>query len=298
MIKLDYIREYLTLVETLNFSKTAELMYITQPSLSRHVAELEEEMGAKLLIRSTRSVVLTPAGEEVYRCFKNIEKEFRQLKEQTERMSKGTDGSLVIYCPYYWMERYLEPVLTVFRDKNPNCRLEIISCQPPEAFHALQNKQADLTLNYETSNIDPDVRRVAFAKEKIAVFMSADHPLADKFEITMKDLEGFDQYAVESRKNYPIKISFDNNSTDFSNLLLTGNMIYSQQIDTLPLDLKRSKGISLLPYEVRKIGRDYIKAALLTDGNPETSMCLYYRAENANQLIPAFVKTALDCFIR
>ncbi len=69
MIKLNYIQEYILLAETLNFSKTAEMSYITQPALSRHILVLEEEMGTKLLLRTTRNVQLTPAGEMVYEAF-------------------------------------------------------------------------------------------------------------------------------------------------------------------------------------------------------------------------------------
>lgn len=46
MIKISYLREFVLLAETLNFSKTAEKSYITQPALSRHLALLEDEMGA------------------------------------------------------------------------------------------------------------------------------------------------------------------------------------------------------------------------------------------------------------
>ena len=69
MIKLNYIQEYILLAETLNFSKTAEMSYITQPALSRHILVLEEEMGTKLLLRTTRNVQMTPAGEMVYEAF-------------------------------------------------------------------------------------------------------------------------------------------------------------------------------------------------------------------------------------
>ena len=62
MIKISYLREFVLLAETLNFSKTAEKSYITQPALSRHLALLEDEMGATLMERTTRKVSLTPAG--------------------------------------------------------------------------------------------------------------------------------------------------------------------------------------------------------------------------------------------
>ena len=60
MIKWSFIKEYVILAETLSFTKAAELSYITQPALSRHIAILEEEFDCRLFERSTREVKLTP----------------------------------------------------------------------------------------------------------------------------------------------------------------------------------------------------------------------------------------------
>ena len=56
MTKLSYIKEYVTLAETLNYTKAAEILFTSQPAISRHISIIEEDMGVKLFVRDTRNV--------------------------------------------------------------------------------------------------------------------------------------------------------------------------------------------------------------------------------------------------
>lgn len=58
-MRIEYLREYVRLAQTLSFTKTADEFYITQPTLSKHVQLMERELGASLLVRSTHETTLT-----------------------------------------------------------------------------------------------------------------------------------------------------------------------------------------------------------------------------------------------
>ena len=62
-LKIKYLEEFVVLANCLNFSQTAQQLYMTQPVLSRHISALEQELGVKLFRRTTQSVALTQAGE-------------------------------------------------------------------------------------------------------------------------------------------------------------------------------------------------------------------------------------------
>ena len=62
-MELRVLKYFLTVAREENMTKAAETLYITQPTLSRQIAELEEEMGTPLFVRNNRSVTLTDAGQ-------------------------------------------------------------------------------------------------------------------------------------------------------------------------------------------------------------------------------------------
>jgi len=77
-MELRHLRYFLKVAETKNFSKAAELLFMSQPPLSRQIKQLEEEIGTALFDRSNKKVVLTEAG-------KYFQKEVQLLLEQLEQ---------------------------------------------------------------------------------------------------------------------------------------------------------------------------------------------------------------------
>ena len=64
-MKIDYMKEYIAVVDNLNFTITAQQLHMTQPALSRHIASIEESMGVRLLYRNTHNVEVTLEGKMV-----------------------------------------------------------------------------------------------------------------------------------------------------------------------------------------------------------------------------------------
>ena len=292
MIKLDYVQEYLTLAETLNFSKAAEQCYITQPAFSRHIAQIEEEMGAKLFERDTRNVRLTPAGEAVQRQFRGMMQCYELAREQAQFLAAGRTGALALMSPYYWTEKFSEPVVARFREQYPGCDVYISSCQPVEGLQSMFDGQADIALSMEMASVDPSVRRVPFAREQLAVAVLDDHPLADRPSIRLEDLK--DEVFVSLKLGETD--AGDTNVTYITNRLKqhgihASRIVYTQQIDTLGMTMRGCGGVSVMPYSIRHMDRSYLRFIPLEDEDSTISMCLYYRTDNDNPLIPEYVRT-------
>lgn len=72
------------------------------------------------------------------------------------------------------------------------------------------------------------------------------------------------------------------------------NILYTQQIDTLGIDIKNTNGMSIMPYGVRNMNREYIKAIPLEDKDTLFSMSIFYRIDNKNPVIPKLLKILKD----
>ena len=290
MIKISYIQEFVMLVDTLNFSRAAELTHITQPALSRHIAVLEEEVGAKLLVRDTRNVRLTSAGEAVYKHFCDILFSFKEAKDQAVSLSTGKVGILKVSSPYYWTEDFTEPIVLQMLQEYPKCDIRVISCQPHEGMQDILEGRSDVLISYYVDNLYSSIRRVAFAKEKLSVVLHITHPLAQHACIKMEDL----------KNNSFIFTKSDDDETKHATMYILKlleargikpkHMHYTQQVDTVGMTIKSTGGISILPYCVRHMNRSYIKVIPLEDTDCEIAMCMYYRTDNDNAIIPQFVQ--------
>lgn len=74
---------FLIVAETLSYTKAAERLYISQPAVSKHIATIEEELGAPLLDRTVRRAIrLTPAGEILYRCLRDCRTQYQDATRQ------------------------------------------------------------------------------------------------------------------------------------------------------------------------------------------------------------------------
>lgn len=297
MVKLSYLNEFVSLAETLNFSKTAELSFLTQPALSRHIAALEEEMGAKLLERTTRSVRLTPAGAAVYKQFRQMLESYHAAREAAGFLSTGKAGVLKLSSPYYWTEEFTEPIVQRFLAQYPLCEAQIVSCQPQDGLRDMREGRSDLAISVAISDIAPEIRRVPFATERLGAVFLREHPLADAPSLRLEQI----------RETTLVSLGLGTRDFAGYNALLLrlfakrgihpNSLVYTQQIDTLGLTLKQSGGAAIMPYGARHMDRSYLRFVPLEDADCVLPMCLYYRTDNENPLIPQYIQTAKDAML-
>ena len=105
-MKIQYMREYVSVVENHNFTRAAEQCYIAQPSLSKHMMDIEKELGGQLLVRTKHRVEATELGMEVYEGFRNILNRYDSLLETVERVKSGLHGVLRMGVLYHSFESY------------------------------------------------------------------------------------------------------------------------------------------------------------------------------------------------
>ena len=95
-MSIEELNIFVTVAQALNFTQAAEKLHFSQPTLSRHISELERELGYELLIRTTRKVELTEFGRYFLIEAKRLLRSYNQLLDQLSNLGKQSFGSLTI----------------------------------------------------------------------------------------------------------------------------------------------------------------------------------------------------------
>ncbi|MCD8069002.1 MAG: LysR family transcriptional regulator [Lachnospiraceae bacterium] len=121
----NQMQEFVVLAEELNFSRAAKKLYITQSVLSRHISELEEEIGFKLFLRSTRSVSLTEAGKQMALDSVRLLNKWNKMENRIKMEGLGAVGSLRIAGTRSTMGRVFLDFLRQFSNRYHGISIEV-----------------------------------------------------------------------------------------------------------------------------------------------------------------------------
>ncbi|WP_289877883.1 LysR family transcriptional regulator [Flavobacterium johnsoniae] len=97
-MELRHLKYFLAVAEELNFTKASEKLFISQPPLSRQIAELEDELQAKLFIRNNKKVELTEAGKYFEKEVKSLFQNLERISLKTKKIAENVSGEL---CAFY-----------------------------------------------------------------------------------------------------------------------------------------------------------------------------------------------------
>ncbi|WP_455946631.1 LysR family transcriptional regulator [Eubacterium ramulus] len=145
-MQLRQLQYFVAVAEQLNFRKAAEMLYVTQPLLSKQISELEDEVGYPLFIRNTRSVSLTPAGKVMLSEANKLIRQADSLLFSVQNAAKyGNDyGVLHIGYEESYSQAMLAQILNQMRENYPGVEVNIQRFTSNEIKKALQDEIIDV----------------------------------------------------------------------------------------------------------------------------------------------------------
>lgn len=186
---LELAHSFLIAAEELSFRRTAERLGIDQSALSRRIAKLERQLGFQLFERTTREVVLTPAGRSFYEAGAPLLAGYDRAVATARRVAQGKTGLLrVAYMAFAAIE-LMPRVVTRFRAANPAVELALRYLPTQEQKIALSEGEIDLGFMigpFEHSDFDSR----QLASDPLHVFMPRGHPLSARRSVAPCDLAG------------------------------------------------------------------------------------------------------------
>lgn len=198
-MEIERLREFLDLADTMSFTKTARNMSITQPTLSRHIADLEHEVGAELFSRTTTSVSLTDAGRALYQRAVVMVADYSSLfsavgsSKSSQKTTLRVAGN-TMQAPTSRMLFRLQMLAArrglPFRFAWHKTRSLTNEPPTPQAMDMLRSGAIDMAVELFAFDGRPpeDMLAVRLARERLVVLASRDSPLAGHAGLTADDM--------------------------------------------------------------------------------------------------------------
>jgi DNA-binding transcriptional LysR family regulator len=202
-VELRHLRYFVAVAEDLNFTRAAGKLHLAQPSLTRQIHNLENEIGVRLLNRSRSQVTLTEEGRSFLGDARRILALATESVLAVQRLSRGESGQLnIAYLPNFDFG-LLPETLAVFRQAFPHVALNLFDMSPAEQFRALDARKIDLGfVGLRPSGAGGCLQWESIGRDKIVVVVPVKHPLARERRIKLSQLETM-FFVGMSEKTYP-----------------------------------------------------------------------------------------------
>lgn len=181
---LVYFRE---VGRQLHFRKAAEALAIAQPALSRQIAQLEQALGTPLLVRSRRKVELTPAGAALLERIEPLLRSLTGIAGEVHAMAAGQTGHVRVAFTGLAMATVLPGILREFNKCHPGIRVELNESPTAAQLKALQASEISCGF-FHPDAPTPELHTHVLLRERNGVLLPADHPLARKSTLRLRDL--------------------------------------------------------------------------------------------------------------
>lgn len=188
-MELRHLRYFVAVAEESSFTKAAQKLRLAQPSLTRQVRNLEDEIGVRLLDRANNRVALTEEGRVFLSDSKRLLALCAESVANVQRMKRGESSQLNLGYVANLHSGLLPATLGAFRKLCPHVALNLFDLTSAEQFQALESRKIDLGfVGLRPAFSGHGFRSECVVHETILVALSARHPLAQKPKIALADL--------------------------------------------------------------------------------------------------------------
>ncbi len=171
---------FLVVYETGNISRAAELLYISQPAVSHNIKELEKQLGIQLFYKKANGMSSTNEAEILYKYISSAFNSIWKGELTISDMAGLKTGVVKIGSPSYLSVIYLADIVTEFRQKYPNIKIEIVSKPVADLVGMLQTQNIDIVIDSQPISADKAKIEVKYLKSYSHCFITTDKFYIDK----------------------------------------------------------------------------------------------------------------------
>lgn len=278
---------FLTVAETLNFAKAAEILNVTQPAVTKQIKNLEDELHTRLFKRSTRSVTLTPEGillindaNVIIQTITKAKNRFIDLNNESKQLSIGIRLTSHIKLLY-------EPLKEMIA-KYDKCCPKLMVDSMVQLFRALYDEQLDMIMDIE--NDIPGYDYISFKrlfKEHIYCVCTDKYPVYNFESINIEQIRALEQYPL-LLMSAPKELNYISDSENAFIGNRTHSMVhFCSSAEEICLLAELGCGIAVMPEKIIP-DSPKVKSIPIIDC-ADIAIGVYYKSSSSNELTKQFI---------
>ncbi len=284
-MNIEYLKNFVTIVDEKNISLASKKLFIAQPSLSNQIKYLEDLYQTKLMYRGGKNIKLTPAGKELYLKSKEIIKLYNQSFVNINNIVNGMHETLNIALPPSIYKELINKIFHTFFNLYPNIKLNVYECNTVLAEQYLNEGKVDVAIiNANISNLDKYNYRI-LESEVFKAVLPPQSLLLTKQVITITDL-------VNCKLVVP-RAYEDNIIAHFHQLNLSPNIVVTTTTSLASIEIAKAKNlIAIVPLpKTEAINyRQNIKNLELKNMNPYSRKVIWLKEKDNSKIINDFLE--------
>lgn len=185
--QLRIIRE--TVRQNFNLTEASAALYTSQSGVSKHIKDLEDELGVQLFVRKGKRLLgLTEPGQALLSIVERMLVDADNIKRLADDFNKVDEGTLTIATTHTQARYVLPPIVNLFKKEFPKVHLILQQASPVEIAEMLLQGEADIGIATESLTTEENLASVPYYDWRHSIITPQDHPLASKTEISLTDL--------------------------------------------------------------------------------------------------------------
>jgi DNA-binding transcriptional LysR family regulator len=173
-----------------SFSRAADILFMTQPGVSNHIAQLEAQTGLTLIKRDRGGFELTKEGKAVLRYAERLEKVARDLEDRLRLLRNDVAPALRIGTTVNYAKNIMPYILGDFQKRHPVIKIKLDAGSSVEMEKSLHSGHMDVII-VANQKCSKKIQSFPFVREELVLMASKDHPLASKDAVSLSDIQPY-----------------------------------------------------------------------------------------------------------
>lgn len=286
-MELRHLRCFVAVAEEMHFGRAARRLHLSQPPVSLAIKELETELGLRLFERTSRSIQLTPGGEEALRDARAVLARTESMRQHARNAARGHGGALSIGFISLAAYSFLPDVLQRFTSDFPEVRISLHESTTDQMVGDLESGALDVGCIFASPLLPAALTYQSTSRDPLIIALPANHRLAHLARVPLERLAN-EQFLTFERHFGPMM--FDTVVSTCMRHGFSPRIFPARQMHTIVSLVSGGIGVALVPACVEVLHREGVVYRPLRGDRTPVETGVAWRTEDDSPPVREFIR--------